>query len=160
MLRKAQAPNLSSKWASQVPCSRKSPTQYLIFLFIIANGKTGGTFGRRARTLASASSRKQRSKSRVPATWTKWWSRRELTATWFQKTAPWNVMSRAHVRHSMHVNSLLIFSGVSLIDVVRFDNTYSWVSGKDLSYQIDVLDPSQDPDIVSTSLWINVAFKL
>ena len=42
------------------------------------------------------------------------------------------------------VNSHLQVTGVCvcpLIDVVRFDNSYSWMSSKKLSYLVEVLTP-------------------
>ncbi len=47
-----------------------------------------------------------------------------------------------------------------IVDVLRFDNTYSWMTAKQLSYQIEVLEPDKFSGIhISPSFMIpnNVA---
>ena len=42
-----------------------------------------------------------------------------------------------------------------LLDVVRFDNTYSWVRSKSISYQIEVLEVDNSGELNQNTLSVS-----
>ncbi|ELU04161.1 hypothetical protein CAPTEDRAFT_187622 [Capitella teleta] len=93
-------------------------------------------------------------------TWNYWTEGKDIGFGIFKKTGDerQKAADMEEVMESKRVNSHMIPENGSFkcedpgTYVVRFDNTYSWVNAKDVSYQIEVLDPTADLETVSTSL--------
>ena len=54
---------------------------------------------------------------------------------------------------SQNLKILEMFS--VLLDVVRFDNTYSWVQSKRISYQIEVLEVDNNGELNQNTLSVS-----
>ena len=54
---------------------------------------------------------------------------------------------------SQNLKTLEMFS--VLLDVVRFDNTYSWVRSKSISYQIEVLEVDNSGELNQNTLSVS-----
>ena len=54
---------------------------------------------------------------------------------------------------SQNLKILEMFS--VLLDVVRFDNTYSWVRSKSISYQIEVLEVDNNGELNQNTLSVS-----